>query len=193
MTRHLLQPARRRGFTLVESMATVAILGVLGSTASFLILDAVDGYMDAATRAQLHAELSIALDHALREIRKIELDSGAVGEVAPNITSIAATSLQWEDSDADQYELLKSGSELQIKVNGVGPATLMTDVTALTITGYDDGGAGVNDPDVVVGSCPCTTIRRISVDVTAARGGITESLRFKVFLRSTMSGAPVGS
>jgi len=46
---------------------------------------------------------------------------------------------------------------------------------------------------VVVGSCPCTTIRRISVDVTAARGGITESLRFKVFIRSTMSGAPVGS
>ena len=80
-----------------------------------------------------------------------------------------------------------------IKVNGVGPATLMTDVTALTITGYDDGGPLVGDPDTVVGSCPCGTIRRIAVDVTAERGGITESLRFKVFIRSTMSGAPEGS
>ena len=188
MTRPLLKPCRRRGFTLVESMATVAILGTLGSTASFLILNAVDGYTDAATRAQLHAELSIAMDQAMREIRKIELDGTAVGLVAPNITTLSATSLVWEDSSGAEYQLLKSGSELQLKVNDVGPATLMTDVTALTITGYDDGA----DPDAVVASCPCTTIRRISVDVTAERGGITESLRFKVFLRSTMSGAPVG-
>ena len=193
MTRYLSKPARRRGFTLIESMATVAVLGVLGSTASFLVLDAVDGYTDAATRAQLHAELSIAMDHALREIRKIELDGGAVGEVAPDITTLSATSLVWEDSTAAEYQLLKSGSELQLKVAGVGPATLMTDVTALTITGYDDGGPLTTDPDVVVAACPCNTVRRISVDVTASRGGITESLRFKVFIRSTMSGAPEGS
>ena len=191
MTRPLLKPCRRRGFTLVESMATVAILGTLGSTASFLILNAVDGYTDAATRAQLHAELSIALDRAMREIRKIELKGDAVGEVAPNITSISGTSLKWEDYPAGlEYELLWSGSELQLKVAGGGLATLMTNVTNLTITGYDDGA----DPDAVVASCsPCLTIRRISVEVTAERGGITESLRFKVFLRSTMSGAPVGS
>ena len=193
MTRRLLKSGRRRGFTLIESMATVVVLGVLGSAASFLIIDAVDGYTDAATRAQLHAEMSIALDRAMREIRKIELDSDAVGEVAPNITSISATSIQWEDAAADQYELLKSGSELQLKVDGVGPATLMTDVTGLTITGYDDGGPLPADPDTVVASCPCGTIRRIAVDVTAERGGISESLRFKVFIRSTMSGAPEGS
>jgi hypothetical protein len=175
-------------------MATIVVLGVLGSTASFLVLDAVDGYTDAATRAQLHAELSIAMDHALREVRKIELDSGAVGEVAPNITDLSAESLKWQDSDLDQYELRKSGSELQLNVNGVGLATLMTDVTVLSIKGYDDGGPLPADPDTVVASCsPCLTVRRISVEVTAARGGITESLRFKVFIRSTMSGAPEGS
>ena len=197
MTRRLFQSGRRRGFTLVESMATVVVLGVLGSAASFLVLDAVDGYMDAATRAQLHAELSIALDHALREIRKIELDGDAAGQVAPYITSISATSLQWKDWPADaDYELKLSGTDLQLEVAGGGLATLMTDVvpiTGLIIKGYDDGGSGVNDPDTEVAPCPCETIRRISVEVTAERGGITESLRFKVFIRSTMSGAPPGT
>ena len=192
MTRRLFQSGRRRGFTLVESMATIVVLGVLGSAASFLVLDAVDGYMDAATRAQLHAELSIALDHALREIRKIELDSTAVGEVAPNITSISATSLVWENSAAQESSLTLSGTDLLLKVAPAGAATLMTNVTDLTIKGYDDGV----DPDTEVGPCPppvCGTIRRISVEVTAERGGISESLRFKVFIRSTMSGAPEGS
>ena len=173
-------------------MATVVVLGVLGSAASFLVLDAVDGYVDAATRAQLHAELSIALDHAVREIRKIELDSTAVGEVAPNIFSIEPTKLVWKDSVPADYELSLSGTDLQLKVPPAGLATLMTNVTDLTIKGYDDGV----DPDTEVGPCPppvCGTIRRIAVEVTAERGGISESLRFKVFIRSTMSGAPEGS
>ncbi len=60
MMKQLFQTGTRRGFTLIESMATISILAVLGSIASFLILDTVEQYSGATTRAQLHAEMSIA-------------------------------------------------------------------------------------------------------------------------------------
>jgi len=180
--------ARRRGFTFIESMATIVVLGVLGSTASFLILDSVDDYTEASLQAQLHAEMSIALDRALREIRKIELDSAASG-VAPDITAMTVSSLQWEDSSANAYQLVKVGTELQLAVAGGGLATLLTDVSALTIKIFDED-------NIDLGTCAgatCDPVRRISFDVTTQRNGVTQSLRFKAFIRSTMSGAQGGA
>ena len=85
----------RSAFTLIESMATVSVLAILGSITSFLVLDAVDGYTDASNSAQLHAELSIALDRAARELRMIELKrqinelSEQLGKEAPYDVSFA--------------------------------------------------------------------------------------------------------
>ena len=186
MTVRTKQPGRRRrGFTLVESMATIAVPGILGSTASFLILDAVDDYTDASLSVQLHTEMSIALDRAMREIRKIELDTGAAG-VAPDITSMAVTLLQWEDGSGNAYRLGTSGSELQLQVAGGTIATLLTDVTALAISIYDEDNA---DLGASCAGVTCDEVRRVGVDVTTQRSGVTQSLRFKAFIRSTMSGA----
>ena len=175
---------RRRGFTLVESMATIVVLGVLGSSASYLILDSVDDYMEATTSAQLHAEMSIALDRAMRELRKIELD-GAVSGVAPNITSMTWIWLEWEDAAANTYQLGKTGSELQLEVAGGGLSTLLTDVTSLNISIFDESNVDIGP---LCAGAACDPVRRIVVDVTTQRNGVSQSLRFKVFIRSTMSG-----
>ena len=176
---------RRRGFTLIESMATIIVLGVLGSTASYLVLDSVDDYTAATTSAQLHAEMSIALDRAMREVRKIELDGAATG-VAPNVTSMTWIWLQWEDSAANTYQLGKVGSELRIEVAGGGLSTLLTDVTSLNISIFDEDNTNIGAACAGAG---CDPVRRVLVDVTTQRNGVSETLRFKVFIRSTMSGA----
>ncbi len=178
----------RRGFTLIESMATIVILGTLGSVASFLILNSIEGYSDSAIAAQLHAELSIALDRATRELRKIELDDGA-GQVAPKVTSVSPTSIVWQDAGDDQYELTLSGGTVVIQENGTGQAVLVSDVTAFAVSTFDEDNVAL-----AANLTPPATedIRRVQLDLTVARSGATETLQTKVFLRSTMSGAQGG-
>ncbi len=181
----------RRGFTLIESMATISILATLSSIASFLILDAVDAYTDAATSAQLHGEASIALDRAVREMRRIDLDSTA-GGVAPDINNVTTTWLDWEDSVGGVYQLLYNAGEkaLKIEISGGGLAVLLGDVTGCTFSTYDED----NDPlAATLTGVECDDIRRIELSVTVARAGISETVRTRVFIRSTMSGAQGGS
>jgi prepilin-type N-terminal cleavage/methylation domain-containing protein len=184
------QAGRRRGFTLIESMATVVVIATLGSIVSLLILGAVDGYSDAAHSAQLHAELSMALDRATREIGGVELDTAAAG-VAPNITSIsiAGDDLQWADSDSDPYRLVRAGSDLMLQVDGGGAAVLLGDVTSFSVQTYDQDNSPLANP---LSGAACDDIRRVALDVTVQRNDATERLRTKVFIRSTMVGAEGG-
>lgn len=181
-------PRRRGGFTLIEALATITVLSMLGSMASFLILDAVDGYVDAATSSQLHAELAIALDRVTREIRKIDNDDTA-GPTDPDIDTITRAgpneSMTWTDSGGDAYSLGTTGTNLKLAVDGGAEEVLLGDVTAFTITVYD------RDDGVITGNLSgtgCDPIRRVLLDVTLSRHNVTESLRSKVFIRSTMSG-----
>jgi len=60
----------RRGFTLVELIATMTILAALGSVVSLVIATSVDGYTRAATTAQLNSEISVALEMVTRAVRR---------------------------------------------------------------------------------------------------------------------------
>jgi prepilin-type N-terminal cleavage/methylation domain-containing protein len=178
----------RRGFTLIESIATIAVLATLGSIASFLILDAVDDYSETASTAQLHAELSIAMDRLLREVRHIELDGGASG-IAPNIVGVGDTYLAWQDSDSDNYSFTLSAGEIFLQIDGVAGAVLLTDVSGVTVKAFDEDNTELVLP---LAGAACDDVRRISVEISLLRNGVTQSLRSKVFIRSTMSGAEGG-
>lgn len=172
-------PARSRrcnGFTLVEMIATITVLSVIGTVASGIILHAADGYLDASTTAQLHSELSVAMDRAVRELRKIPLASGV-----PAIDAVTATSITW----STDYSLALSGNDLNLTLDGGAAAVLLSDVTALTIQTYDEDNAALA---ASLAGAACDPIRRIELNLTVERYGVSDSLRTRIFVRSTMSG-----
>lgn len=170
-----------RGFTLIETISVIIVLATLGSLASFLLVDATDAYSRVATSAQLHTELSIALDRIDRELRNIDQKTGA-STVAPNITSFSSTAITFNTNSS----LSLSGSSLQLVINGGTARTLLTDVTAFTLDAYNESNAAVTLP---VTNSACDVIRRVQVSITLQRSGVTARLRTKLYLRCTMEGA----
>ena len=187
MRRRRTATGRRSGFTLIESIATIVVLATLGSAASFLIINSVDAYLNASTSAQLQAEVSIALDRAVRELRRIPLDPASPG-IAPNIVGMNPAWIKWQDASGNDFQLLKSGgsSELKLEVDGNGTIVLLSDVTTFWVRAYDEDNALL--PLVCAGD-PCHLIRRIRLDLTVERNGISQSMHAKAYIRSTMNGA----
>lgn len=175
-----IHPVHRRGFTLIELISTIAVLAALATVSSGIIFAATDGYLQASTSAQLHTELSIALDRAVRELRNVPLD-GDAGDVAPDIDSVTADSIAWSDDNS----LALSGSDLLLAIDG-GAAVLLSDVTSFVVQAYDEDNNAL--AQALTGG-ECDDIRRVSMTISIERYGISETLRSKVFLRSTMQGS----
>lgn len=173
---------RRRGFSLVEVIAVIVILGLVGSAASSLILTAVASFTDTSVRLALHSEASVALDRIVREIREID---AAPEDNQPNadIRSAGATELQWADSKS----LRLVGGTLLLNTDGTNEDALCTGVSDFAFDFRDDSnrslllGGRVADDDLA-------RIQRIAVRLSLTRQGMTESLQTRVFIRAAMTG-----
>ena len=61
----------------------------------------------------------------------------------------------------------------------------MDDVSAFSVQTYDEDNAALG---ATLTGAACDPIRRIELDLTLQRSGVTTSLRTKLFVRSTMRG-----
>jgi len=174
--------ARRRcGFTLVEMVATIAVMAALGTVASTTVLSALNSYLSASTRAQLHTEISMAVDRIVREIQNTQLDTSA-GGVAPDVESVSAAAITWNDD----YSLTLSGGQILFAENGAAAAPLLSNVTSFGVQTYNESNTALG---ASLSGAGCDAIRRVRISITMQRNGVTETLRTKVFLRCTMEGA----
>ncbi len=173
-------PRHRRAFTLIELITTIVVLGAVGSVASVMMVTAVGGYIEAATRAQLHSELSIAIDRIDRELRKVGLEGG--GSVSPDVQYVTASTIGWNTTSA----LYVSGDDLMFQENGGTARVLLSDVTSFSVQAYDESNAAMA---ATLNDAQCDQVRRVAISITLQRAGVSESLRTRVFLRCTMEGA----
>jgi len=170
--------ALRRGFTLIELIATIVVLSVLGSVSAGIIFTATDGYLSATTTAGLHHEASLAMDRMTRELREIERADSAP---EPRIDEVTSSSIRWEDDS----ELFLAGTTLQFIDAGESPVALAHDVSAFIIRVYDEDDVAL--PAEMIGS-DCRDIRRIELTLTMSRHGESETVRTRVFVRAAMRG-----
>src|SRR6185503_19610032 len=100
------QQSTRRGFTLIEAIATITVFAVLGSVSSLIIGRSVDSFSGASKSAQLYGEVNTALDFLDRKLRTVAAKSGSA--VAPDITSVTSNSMTWNTD----YSVSLSGARL---------------------------------------------------------------------------------
>lgn len=170
----------RRGFTLIEAVATMTVLSVVSVLASRIIFAATSAYAAEATRAELSFDLSAAMERVAGELRSIPSVEGGAG--TPWIDSVAAGSISFGNGS----QIALSGTNLQVTVAGGSARTLLAQVTGFALACFDERGQSLALP---MSGAACGTVRKIQVSITRTRAGVSETLRTRVYLRCAMAGS----
>jgi prepilin-type N-terminal cleavage/methylation domain-containing protein len=175
-------PRPRAGFTLVEAIAAMAVLGLLGGLSGSLLARAVEAYRGVAVQSSLHADLAAALDRADRALREIP---SPAGDGVPGISGVTASGIEWDDGAGDASLSLVGGA-LMLATGGDAPTAILEGVAEFSVQCYDESNAAMA---ASLSGAACEPIRRVQVTITASRGDATDTIRTRVFLRCTMQGS----
>lgn len=171
---------RCRGFTLVEAIATISIVAIVGMVSARLMMAGADGYAATAARAELTNSASAAMERMAIAIREIP-QRASVSPIEPAISSVTATSIAWDGDMA----IAASGGVLQLTVAGVA-STLAADVSAFSVETFDESNVPLSGS---LSGDACDAVRRVQITLTLSRHGVSETLRSRFFLRCMISGA----
>lgn len=174
----------QRGFTLVEAICTMCVLGVIGVISSRLVLSAGDQYLSASVHAELSNELSAAMERLVSQIRQVPIRPASAPPV-PDLTGVTTNSIAWNDASGEACKVTLQGSQL-IWTEGSQSAPLLEDVAQFSIACLDDDAAAL--PAALMGA-ETEAVRRISITMALQKSGVTESLRTTIFLRAATTGA----
>lgn len=178
MTRRTATTREHRGFTLVEMIAAIVVISIVGLVGSRLVLVASNAMEGTARRAELINSLNLVMERAMTELSSIDAAAGVPAITSPTSSSITFT------VNGSSRTLSHSGTTVQLTGAAATGATLATDVTTFTLTYYDRDNAVIASPSAAISS-----IRSIQLTVTATKASISETLRSRVFLRSLSRGS----
>ena len=167
--------ATRRAFTLIEAIAAMVVLAVVSTALSGVVWAAVRSFDEGAESARMHSEASIAMERMTRDPRAIPLAASG----APDISGVGESSITW---DAATRSIAMVNDELVLTVDGV-PAVLLSDVSAFQVRAFDASNAPLA---TTLSGSATEPIRRLSLELTTARGRAGATVRTKVFLRCMM-------
>ena len=129
-----------RGFTLIEAIITIVIVGIISSIAALIILEGMQASSKEQNLSSAHYQARLAMERMAREIRTINV-KGNVGTVAiGTITGNPTNSLIFTDLTGTNVTYSLSGQTLNRTVGGVS-SSLAAGVTTLEFRHYDIANA----------------------------------------------------
>jgi prepilin-type N-terminal cleavage/methylation domain-containing protein len=143
---------RQRGFTLIEVIVSIILLGVVSAGVGLGIVKIIDAYFFTKTNAQTVQRVQVAMTRIAKELNS-----------ATAVTAASGNSIIFNKGTASATIRL-NGSTVQID-----GAILIDNVSAFTLTYFDAAGAATALP---------AAIRRIDIGM-AVTGADNVSLAFK--------------
>jgi prepilin-type N-terminal cleavage/methylation domain-containing protein len=163
---------KNKGFTLVELMIVIVIIGIAASIIGFMLLGTIRAWTFKFNRNDILWDGRLALDRMTREIRTIR-----------NTTSVTtASSAQFRFIDAGNKDITYSMSSTNLNRTENGAANLLAEnVSSLAFTYYDTNGNTIAVPTV---SPAATNIRRVRINFTLTKNGENVYLRSEASTRN---------
>lgn len=173
MTRDLSSP-RQGGFTLIELVLTLLILGIIAAVGSRFALQGIRSYTNEQDRGDVHSQARLAVERVVREARAIRSCADIVGPANP------AATLSFTDS---------SGTAVAFSVVGTnllrGASVLAQGVSSSQPFRFLDmnGNASTSCP-LPASPSAATDIWFVEIDLTCLQGGESLHVRSLVHPRN---------
>lgn len=178
-------------FTLVELIAAMVVIGIIGSFGALTIQRAAAVNTQVASRAMLYAEASSVMDRLVRKVQSTPVRS-ASNPAVPSVASFSATGMTWDDASSLSYSAASQTITFIDAAAGDSAAAaapvLADSITAFAMTAYDESNTdilaalGVSSLNSTQGA----TVRRVAIQFTLTRRGESVTLRSRAFTRCTM-------
>jgi MSHA biogenesis protein MshO len=165
--------SRRRGFTLIETVMVISIVGVLAAIVGRFIVAPVQAYLATQARAALVDQADLALRHIGRDLRIALPNSArvnAAGTALELIPTRGAARYRVESGDPLQFGVVDTGFDL------IGPALNVGAAQSLV---FYNLGTGVTGSDAYAANAGATeqavSNRRTSTSAAGAASALTIS------------------
>ena len=167
---------KSRGFTLIEVVITIVIVGIIAGIAAMIILQGVRAYSAEQSRSDVHYQARLAVERMAREVRLVR------SRTVADIPTMTPTDLLFCDVTGKAVEFQLVGTALNRRESATcspsawgGWNALATGVTPLTVSYFQRDG---------VTAATATTLWFVVIDMTDVQGSETLRLRTRVHPRN---------